>query len=89
MSRFYFHIRLGDQIVVDQEGSDLADPAAAHEEALAAARQILADAIKSGSEDSPEAFVIADGEGRELETVLFAAVLPKRLQYQPQQAASR
>ena len=81
MSRFYFHIRLGDQIVLDQEGSDLPDPAAA--------RQILADAIKSGSENSPEAFVIADGEGRELETVLFAAVLPKRLQYQPQQAASR
>jgi hypothetical protein len=79
MSRFYFHIRLGDEIVIDQEGSDLPDPVAAREEALAAARQILADAIRSGNEATPEAFVIADGEGSELETVPFAMVLPKRL----------
>lgn len=78
MSRFYFHIRLGDQIVIDQEGSDLPDTAAARAEALASARQILADAIRSGSEAVPEAFVIADSEGRELETVPFAVVLPKR-----------
>lgn len=80
MSRFYFHIRLRDQIVVDHEGSDLPDPAAAREEALASARQILADVIRSGSEDFPEAFVITDCEGRELDTVPFAAVLPKGLQ---------
>lgn len=79
MSRFYFHIRMGDQVVIDQEGSDLPDPAAAREEALAAARQILADAIRSGNEAPPEAFVISDGEGRELETVPFAVVLPKWL----------
>ena len=81
MSRFYFHIRVGDQVVRDQEGSDLPDPAAAREEALAAARQILADAIRSGSEATPEAFVIADSEGRELETVPFAMVLPKRMKF--------
>ena len=78
MSWFYFHMRMGDQIVIDQEGSDLPDPAAAREEALASARQISADAIRSGNEATPEAFVIADGEGRELETVPLAAVLPKR-----------
>ncbi len=78
MSWFYFHMRMGDQIVIDQEGSDLPDPAAAREEALASARQILADAIRSGNEATPEAFVIADGEGRELETVPLTAVLPKR-----------
>jgi uncharacterized protein DUF6894 len=79
MSRFYFHIRFGDQIVIDHEGSDLPDPAAAREEALVSARQILADAIRSGNETIPEAFVIADSEGHELETVRFAAALPKRL----------
>jgi uncharacterized protein DUF6894 len=79
MSRFYFHIRLGDQVVIDREGSDLPNRGAAREEALASARQILADAIRSGNEAAPEAFVIADSEGRELETVPFAMVLPKGL----------
>lgn len=78
MTRFYFHIRMGDRIVIDQEGSDLPDPAAARAEALASARQILADAIRSGNDATPEAFIIADCEGRELETVPLAVVLPKR-----------
>jgi len=48
---------------------------------LTAARQILADAIRSGNEEAPEDFVIADSEGRELEIVPFATVLPKGLKY--------
>ncbi|MGA7808384.1 DUF6894 family protein [Bradyrhizobium sp.] len=78
MHRFYFHIRTGDGLIVDQVGTDLQDAGAAKQEALLAARDIVADAIRSGH-DIPEAFVIADGAGRELETVPFAAVLPKRL----------
>ena len=79
MGRFYFHLRSGDRLIADQEGSDLPDVAAARLEALAAARYILADAIRSGSENIPEAFVIADSEGRELDIVPLAAVLPKSL----------
>ena len=79
MGRYYFHVRVGDQVIVDREGSNFSDLAAARLEALAAARHILADAIRSGKDDTPEGFVIADGEGRELETVPFAMVLPKRL----------
>ena len=79
MGRFYFHIRSGGQVIVDQEGSDFPDADAARQEALAAARQILADAIRSGNEEAPEDFVIADSEGREVEIVPFAAVLPKGL----------
>ena len=78
MGRFFFHIRMGDQVISDQEGSDLPDVAAARLEALAAARYILADAIRYGTENIPEAFVIADSEGRELETVNLAVVLPER-----------
>ena len=78
MSRYYFHLRLADgRLIADQEGSDLPDAAAARHEALAAARQILADAIGFGSENIPQAIAIADGEGHQLETVPFAAVLPK------------
>jgi hypothetical protein len=79
MSRYYFHLRFDDRTIADQDGSDLPDAAAARQEALVAARQILADAIRSGSENIPEAFVIADSEGKEFETVPFAAALPKRL----------
>ena len=78
MGRFYFHLRSGKKVIADEEGSDLPDVAAARLEALAAARYILADAIRSGTENIPEAFVIADSEGRELETVNLAVVLPER-----------
>jgi hypothetical protein len=81
MRRFYFHIRIGEQVLVDEEGTHLPDTNAARQEALTAARHILADAIRSGNEDIPEAFVIADSEGCELEILPFALVLPNRLKY--------
>jgi hypothetical protein len=81
MSRFYFHIRSGGQVIVDQEGADFPDAGAARQEALAAARHILADAIRSGNEYAPDDFVIADSEGHELEIVPFAAVLPKGMKH--------
>ncbi len=81
MGRFYFHIRSGEQVIIDQEGMDLPDDSAARQEARAAARQILAEAIRSGREDTPQEFVITDNEGRELETLPFASVLPKGLKY--------
>jgi hypothetical protein len=39
----------------------------------------LAEAIKSGRPEVPEAFVIADEEGRALALVPFATVLPRPL----------
>jgi hypothetical protein len=81
MRRYYFHIRSGEHLIEDQDGSDLPDADAARREALLSARQILADVIRSGKEDSPEAFVIADSEGHELQIVTFASVLPKSLKY--------
>ena len=81
MGRFYFHLRMGEKVIVDQEGTDCFDISAARLEALVAARDILADAIRSGNEDTPEAFIIADSEGRELATVPLAVVLPRRLKY--------
>ncbi|SHH62463.1 DUF6894 family protein [Bradyrhizobium erythrophlei] len=81
MGRYYFHIRLREQLITDLEGSDFCDLAAARLEALAAARHILADAIRSGNENIPDAFVLADSEGRELESVPLASVLPDRLKH--------
>lgn len=46
MSRYYFHIPEPNS---DPEGTELPDLAAARREALLAAREILANAIKTGS----------------------------------------
>src|SRR6266481_9922763 len=47
---------------------------AARQEAVLAAREILAEAIRSGRPKIPDAFVIADEAGRALDTILLAAV---------------
>jgi hypothetical protein len=79
MGRFYFHLQAGDQIVRDDEGTDLPDLSAAQREALLSAREFLAEAIKSGRPQVPEAFVIADEGGRTLGIVWLAALLPEPL----------
>jgi hypothetical protein len=67
MSRVYFHLQAG------------ADLSAAQRQAMQSAREMLADAIKSGKPEIAEAFVIADEAGRALAIVPFLAVLPKLL----------
>jgi plasmid stability protein len=78
MSRFYFHLRDGDQFVTDDEGTDLPDLFAARREAVLCAREILAEAIKSGKRRVPEFLVIADEAGRELGTSAIADALPEQ-----------
>jgi hypothetical protein len=79
MARFYFHLSQGDQLIIDDEGLDLPDFSAAQREALLGARELLAEAIKSGKPEVAEAFVIADEAGQELGTVPLATVLPRTL----------
>src|SRR5260370_39835418 len=79
MGRFYFHLQADDQIVPDDEAADLPHLSAAEHEAILAARELLAEAIKSGRPAVPESFVIADEAGRELAIVPFTAVLPRPL----------
>jgi hypothetical protein len=76
MGRFYFQLRAGDELTSDDEGMDLPDLSAAKREAMLTARELLVEAIKSGKQTVPEAFVIADDEGRALDTISLAAVLP-------------
>jgi hypothetical protein len=79
MARFYFHLSEGDQLIIDDEGLDLPNFSAAQREALLDARELLAEAIKSGKPEVPEALVIADEAGQELGTVPLATVLPRPL----------
>jgi len=78
MVRFYFHVRHGDQLIPDEEGQELPDTSEALREATVAARELLAEAMKSGKEWVPDAFVIADEAGCAIETVAIAALLPRR-----------
>jgi hypothetical protein len=62
MGRFHFHLQAGDQIIQDDQGVDLPDLSAAQRDAILGAREFLAEAIRSGKPEVPEAFVIADEE---------------------------
>jgi hypothetical protein len=79
MAMFYFHIQTGDLLVEDLEGIDLADLAEAREEAFEAARNILAEAIRSGDDWADKAFVIADEQGRRLISMPITDAMPKGL----------
>jgi hypothetical protein len=79
MAMFYFHIQTGDLLVEDLEGIDLADLAEAREEAFEAARNILAEAIRSGDDWADKAFVIADEQGRRLMSMPITDAMPKGL----------
>jgi hypothetical protein len=79
MRRFFFHLRTGDELIPDEEGTDLPNFSAAQREALLGARELLAEAIKNGKQKVPDAFVIVDEAGQALETLLLSSVLPRSL----------
>ena len=79
MARFYFHLRKMGQLVTDDEGLELPNKSTALREAQQSARELLADAIKSGKDTVPEAFVIADEQGREIATLRLEALVPEML----------
>ena len=79
IKRFYFHLRAGDELTPDEEGTALPDFSAAKREALLCARELLAEAIRSGQQRVPDAFVIADQAGQTLDIFSLAAVLPEPL----------
>jgi len=79
MGRFYFHVVEGAELLTDVEGTHLTDALEAREMAMRSAREILADAIRAGKNRIPEAIVIADEQGRAIENVPLAVVLPDPL----------
>jgi hypothetical protein len=79
MGHFYFHVVEGGELITDVEGAHLRDALEARQMAIRSARELLADAIRGGKNRIPEAIVIADEQGRTIETVPFAIVLPEPL----------
>jgi len=79
MARFYFHFLEGTSLATDDEGIELPDLSAAVREAELAARELLAEAIKTSKSQVPEAVIITDYSGERLHTIPLAAVLPEPL----------
>lgn len=48
MPRYHFHLHECGQIISDDEGIDLPDVAAAHEEAVTSARELIAAEVQQG-----------------------------------------
>lgn len=75
MPRYFFHIREGSELIEDLEGVDLPDIASVEEEAIQAAREILADRIKSGKVIDGQAFHVVDANGARVAQIPFKAAL--------------
>jgi hypothetical protein len=70
MPRFFINVRSGNMLVEDPEGYNLPDLEAAREEALAAAREIMADGLKAEKLDCDQ-LEIHDKTGQFLTKVLI------------------
>ena len=79
MGHFYFHVKDGGDLIQDEEGIELPSVEAAKRLALQTARELLCQAVKAGKATVPEAVVIADDAGRQLDILPLAAVLPEPL----------
>jgi hypothetical protein len=80
MIQYYFHLSTTtDDLIEDQEGADFPNLDSARQEALMAARELVADAVQTGRELSTDAIIIEDDNGRQLDQVKLLAVLPRSL----------
>jgi hypothetical protein len=79
MPTYFFKFRTGNVIEDDGDGLELSDIEAARREALLTAREIVANAVKSGRDDHPDEILIFDQSDDCLSTVPLADVVPRRL----------
>ncbi|WP_409934801.1 DUF6894 family protein [Rhizobium leguminosarum] len=75
MPKYFFHIRRNDVFEEDLEGIDLASPEQAREEAVAAAREIVAEGIRRGDPADGATFEIMTEEGSLVATVPFRSAV--------------
>lgn len=75
MPRYFFHIRSHEDFVEDAEGVDLPGDAEAREEAVDAAREMLAERVRKGEVIDGHAFEVCDDAGTKVFTFPFRDVL--------------
>ena len=71
MARYFFNIRDGKTLIEDPDGTDLPNLDAARVEALAAARDILAERLRADQIVDGQRFEIMDEHGTLLDVVKF------------------
>jgi len=75
MPRYYFHIKSDKDFIEDPEGVELVGDVEAREEALDAAREILADSVRKGEVVDGHVFDVRDADGTKVFTLPFRDVL--------------
>ena len=76
MPLYFFHIKEGDEVLLDEEGSDCPDLQAARGEAIEGIRQILGDAVMFGSPLRLDREMhVADDAGHTLSKFTFREVV--------------
>ncbi|OYU89586.1 MAG: hypothetical protein CFE29_10935 [Bradyrhizobiaceae bacterium PARB1] len=76
MAQYFLHLVDGDDVICDPEGSDLPSIAAAREQALLSAREILAEAIKLGMQRVPRFIVAVSEGGNEVAVIDVREIVP-------------
>ena len=72
MPRYFFHVHDGDDLP-DREGVELSDPAAAREQAIATAGEMIRQSGVVLSDGSVWTMRVVDENGREVFTLRFSA----------------
>ncbi len=75
MTRFYFDVRRNGRLEEDKEGEELPSKEAAIEEAMAAARELVAEKVRTGDVVDGDAFEIRDEHGEVVHILPFRSVL--------------
>lgn len=75
MSRYFFHIRNGDQLEIDDQGTEFPSKECAVSDARIAAREMIAALLLSGEAFDGRQFEITTEDGSIVDTVEFRSVL--------------
>ena len=72
--RYFFHVRDGERVIPDREGSELPDFKSARAEAQSSARDFAIDSLRGGAAVNGRRIEIADDSGVVLESMLVRDV---------------
>jgi hypothetical protein len=75
MPLYFFHHQTVSGLITDDEGDDLPGLQAVREEAVEAARELLAHAARAGRDARDESFVVVDDLGQTVLVLKFADAL--------------
>jgi hypothetical protein len=64
--RYYFHVRIEGDLILDDEGIELENDELAREEAIKSAAELMREYPQNVKRASPQSISVADETGREL-----------------------